>query len=128
MFTFKRLNVSDESLIKYCKVLSETFPESNKFNFNYLKWLYRGNPSGVALGFDAFIGEDLVAHYACIPKLMKVNGEPVKTLLSLNTATIKQYQGKGLFTKLAALTYQLGFDEGLIDWVVEILGDVIALA
>lgn len=112
MFTFKKLNVSDESLANYSKVLSEAFLDSKKFNLKYLQWLYRDNPSGVALGFDAYVGATLVAHYACIPKFIRVNGETVKTLLSLNTATISQYQGKGLFSKLAALTYQLGFDEG----------------
>lgn len=44
-----------------------------------------------------------MAHYACIP--IKIEGFKKDTLLSLNTATHPDYQRRGLFRELAALTY-----------------------
>jgi hypothetical protein len=44
----------------------------------------------------------------CVPTRVWVEGREVPVLLSLNTATHPDYQGKGLFTKLAAMTYEAG--------------------
>ena len=72
---------------------------------DYLRWLYADNPRGAVVGFDAFAGSDLAAHYATIPVAGLVDGVPAKGLLSLNTATHPSHQGKGLFTRLAEETY-----------------------
>jgi hypothetical protein len=44
--------------------------------------------------------------------MVRIDGEPVRVLLSLNTATHPQFQGKGLFTKLAAMTYEAAAAQG----------------
>jgi hypothetical protein len=77
-----------------------------------LKWLYTQNPTGHAIGYDAFCGEELAAHYVCIPVSVELEGRVQKSLLSLNTATHPKYQGKGLFTKLAEMTYAEGLKMG----------------
>jgi len=78
----------------------------------YLNWLYAQNPAGAAVGFNAFHDGALVAHYATIPLAARVNGRVERGLLSLNTATRADHQGKGLFPKLAERTYALAADSG----------------
>lgn len=55
----------------------------------------------------------MAAHYACVPARASVGGSVVNALLSLNTATDPDYQGQGLFTRLAQTTYQMAEAEGV---------------
>jgi hypothetical protein len=48
----------------------------------------------------------------CVPARAWVEGREAQVLLSLNTATHPDYQGKGLFTKLAAATFEAGAAAG----------------
>lgn len=93
-------------------LFSTCFPSSSICRSDYIDWLYRLNPDGEVVGFNAYDGTTLAAHYVCIPARAMVGGQVVKVLLSLNTATHPSYQGKGLFTKLADLTYHAGASMG----------------
>lgn len=108
MINFSPIDFTETSLAAYALLFSTCFPKSNKYSVKYLRWLYSENPAGSAIGFDAWDGEELAAHYVCIPTRASVAGQAVKVLLSLNTATHPSYQGKGLFTKLAEMTYDAG--------------------
>lgn len=100
------------TLAQYGALFAACFPGANKFTPDYLTWLYAANPDGPAVGMDAWDGERLAAHYVCIPARAWVEGRQVLVLLSLNTATHPDYQGKGLFTKLAAATFEAGAAAG----------------
>jgi len=100
------------TLERYGALFAACFPGVGKFTPAYLGWLYAANPDGLALGFDAWDGERLAAHYVCIPARAWVEGQEVMVLLSLNTATHPDYQGRGLFTKLAAMTFEAGAAAG----------------
>lgn len=80
----------------------------------YLRWLYCDNPWGKAVGFNAYAGDELAAHYATIPVEAMIDGARAQGLLSLNTATHPTHQGNGLLTKLAEQTYarahELGYE------------------
>lgn len=112
MINFSPLKFDDQSLRHYESLFFTCFSKDIKFEVNVLKWLYIKNPCGFAVGFDAYEGDELAAHYVCIPVSIRLNGKIEKALLSLNTATHPRYQGKGLFTKLAELTYQAAADQG----------------
>jgi predicted N-acetyltransferase YhbS len=112
------IQLDDEHLELYSALLlncfSDTQANRRKFSSACLAWLYKENPDGAALGFDAFDEDQLVAHYVCIPsKIIGTNG-PLRALLSLNTATLPSHQGRGLFTQLAKATFeaakQFGYD------------------
>ena len=100
------------TLAKYGALFAACFPGTDKFTPAYLDWLYVANPDGAAVGYDAWDGDRLAAHYVCVPARAWVEGQEVRVLLSLNTATHPDYQGKGLFTKLAAMTYEAGAQAG----------------
>jgi hypothetical protein len=92
----ERGNISHhEELFTLC------FPAFN-LNHQYLEWLYFSNPLGNVVGFDAMDGEILAAHYACIPTRIGTS----LGLLSLNTATHPAYRSRGLYQKLARMTYE----------------------
>jgi GNAT superfamily N-acetyltransferase len=103
--------VSTERLADYASLLNATFG-GNKFNMNALAWRYRDNPMGRIVGVDAWDGDRLAAHYITCPMQAKIEGRVVRGLLSMNTATHPDYQGQGLFTRLAATAYDLGKSAG----------------
>lgn len=109
---FAPVQLDPATMARYGDLFAACFPGTSKFTPAYLHWLYVANPDGAAVGFDAWDGERLAAHYVCVPARAWVEGAQVPVLLSLNTATHPDYQGKGLFTKLASMTYDAGAAHG----------------
>lgn len=101
-----------EHLTAYSDLLGRVFGPQPKFSQQALTWLYRDNPEGLVVGMDAWSGDRLAAHYVTIPTRARVAGTVVRGLLSLNTATDPDFQGQGLFTRLAASTYEAGAAQG----------------
>lgn len=82
------------------------------FNIKSFKRWYVDNPAGGVISYNAFDGDRMVAHYACIPTAMKINGTIVKGVLSMAVVTHPSYRGKGLFKTLATKTYALAKELG----------------
>lgn len=101
------------ALARYVQLFEDTFPLTASFTLPYLNWLYNANPDGLAIGFDAWAGDVLAAHYVCIPTQVRIEGVTSRSMLSLNTATHPDHQGKGLFTRLANATYEAATDQGI---------------
>ena len=112
MYDFILVQTDQESINKCLKILTSVFPVNKKFSNEYLKWLYSNNPDGGIVGYNAIFNNNIVAHYVAMPIVAEYNGSIVKGLLSLNTATVPEHQGKGLFLKLAELTYEYAFNNG----------------
>jgi GNAT superfamily N-acetyltransferase len=102
---------SPAQLQAYADLLNTTFG-ARQFTPQALAWRYRDNPAGQVVGADAWDGERLAAHYVTCPLEARIDGAVLRGLLSLNTATHPDYQGRGLFTRLAETTYGLGADAG----------------
>jgi GNAT superfamily N-acetyltransferase len=111
-YALREVSVDDASIAQAAELLRHVFPRSAHFTDEAVRWQYRDNPDGHVVGFNAWLGEELAAHYVTIPLLARVNGREEKGLLSLNTATHPSHQGKGLFTQLAKATYERGGREG----------------
>ncbi|MFN3573359.1 MAG: GNAT family N-acetyltransferase [Phenylobacterium sp.] len=104
--------VSAGQLNAYSELLSRVFGASSKFTPEAIAWRYRDNPAGEVVGADAWAGETLAAHYVTCPMTAEVEGRTLTGLLSLNTATHPDFQGRGLFTRLAQATYEDGAARG----------------
>lgn len=66
------------------------------------------------VGFMAFDSEETpAAYYGVFPVRMLVNGKQVLAAQSGDTMTSPKHQRKGLFTKLAGMTYDLCKEEGI---------------
>ncbi|HZH44649.1 MAG TPA: GNAT family N-acetyltransferase [Lysobacter sp.] len=110
---FERCGHVGTDLSEYVELFRACFPSAGKLaDPAYLRWLYAENPTGPVIGFNAREGGRLVAHYVCVPVPLELDGKRVRALLSLNTATHPDFQGRGLFTRLAELTYRAGAEEG----------------
>lgn len=104
---FRRVSVDEGTLHAYSKLLKSVFSDEKKFDVDALRWRYKDNPDGEAIGFDAFDGEELVAHYVTTPVTAIVNGSIQRGLLSLNTAVHEKYRGKNLFPVISKNTFEL---------------------
>lgn len=112
MYEFRPIELGNTTIIEMADLLAAVFPDSTKFSPEFLKWQYIDNPVGKVVGFNAYAEGNVVAHYATIPVLWRINGKLKKGLLSLNTATHQNHRGKKLFTQLASKTYALGKELG----------------
>ena len=112
-YSFK-YGIYDSAMIdKVVTLFTKAFYWTNKFSKEYLEWQYLKNPNGTVVSFNAF-SEDgtLAAHYAAIPVKMRLNGKEEIGLLSVNTATHPNHQGKKLFTRLATKAYKYAQENG----------------
>ena len=76
-----------------------------EMSLEYWNWRFLNNPYGdvqIALAFDQ---EKLVGHYAISPIDFTSNGKTFKVAHSMTTMTHPDYQGMGIFNKLASLLY-----------------------
>jgi GNAT superfamily N-acetyltransferase len=105
-------DATPERLLAYSHLLSDVFGEGPKFTEAAIAWRYRDNPIGTVVGADAWDGERLAAHYAVCPLEAAVEGRVIRGLVSLNTATHPDYQGRGLFSRLAESAYEQGATAG----------------
>ncbi len=85
---------------------------SHNFTPESFKFLYLDNPMGQVISFNAVCGERLAAHYACIPVKMKIEGRVVSGLLDIATVTHPDHRGRGLFKKLAGITFNYAKENG----------------
>lgn len=106
-YRIEQVRVDDASLQEILQLMLLAFVgHSEKFSIEYLKWQYADNPVGKIVGFNAYIGDVLAAHYVTMPIYMNISGKKTLGLLSLNTSTHPEHRGKRLFTILAEHTYQ----------------------
>jgi len=112
MYTFRHVAIDKEGIQQCSALLRVVFPQSDILNEAYLKWEYADNPAGNIVGFNAFEGDEMAAHYVTQPVVANLFGKETKGLLSLNTATHPNHQGKKLFITLADMTYQYAAENG----------------
>lgn len=104
---------TEEELQQLVDLQNEVYRERN-LNFtvdSFKKW-YIDNPCGRVLSFNAFDGDKMVAHYACIPTRMVFGESVLDGIHSMATVTHPDYRGRGLFKTLAKLTYDYAKEKG----------------
>lgn len=111
-YGIRELDLSPEGIRDCAQLLKVVFPHASHLTSDYLDWQYNRNPAGSAIGFNAWRGTTLAAHYVTIPAAARIAGEPRRGVLSLNTATHPDHQGKKLFTLLAQRTYETAASRG----------------
>lgn len=113
-YTIKQLlfDDGDLSLQKVVDLQNVVYEGKHTFTVNGFKQWYLNNPMGKVISFNAFYGDELVAHYACIPYKMEIEGRIVTGLFDMATVTHPGHRGKGLFKKLAKTTYDYAKGQG----------------
>lgn len=111
-YIFKPIDLTPEGTVEAADLLTAVFGSSTLFTPEFLDWEYNQNPVGTAVGFNAWAGNELAAHYVTLPIVAHLNGNKTRGLLSLNSATHENHRGKKLFTLLAEKTFELGLASG----------------
>jgi ribosomal protein S18 acetylase RimI-like enzyme len=106
-------------LEKVTALLRRVWPKNRRFNIRFIEWLYRDNPNGEAIGYNAFSEDDVAAHYVVVPFEVEIEGEPRKSALALNAGVDERHRGQSLFRKLAEMAHQRAQQIG-VDHIVAI--------
>lgn len=101
-----------QSLSKIVRLQNIVYEGKHTFKVEKIRKWYLDNPLGQVISFNAFYGDEIVAHYACIPYKMIIKGQEVIGLLDMATVTHPEHRGKGLFKKLAKITYDYAQNRG----------------
>ncbi|WP_271765495.1 GNAT family N-acetyltransferase [Aquimarina algiphila] len=111
-YNFLPIQTDKTSIKEVTDLLRITFPHAKKYTEAFISWQYIDNPVGEMMGYNAYAGTTLAAHYALMPIKAKIFGKEEKGLLSLNTATHPEHRGKRLFPRLASESYKDAADKG----------------
>lgn len=106
-YTIKRLDFSNPiDMNRLVNLQNAVYQGSHFFSEETFRFWYLDNPNGRVISFNAFHGEEMVAHYALIPVRMCVEQRIVPGLLSMATVTHPEHRGKGLFKRLARESFE----------------------
>lgn len=104
MYSIRPIETDDVSLLYCANFLANTFGRTDLFTLEYLQWLYRDCPSGSVLGYNAWFGDELVAHYPVLPIDVNIFGALRRGVISINNGTRLDHRRKGLMRNLAMRT------------------------
>ncbi|MBI5505721.1 MAG: GNAT family N-acetyltransferase, partial [Deltaproteobacteria bacterium] len=105
MITTRAIDLSPEGLQRSAAMLRAAMPRAAHMSAEFLAWQYVANPSGAALGLEAFDGERVVSHCVVQPLVARLHGREVRGVMSLNAATLPEYLGRGIYFGLADELY-----------------------
>jgi len=110
-YTIRPYREGDEfGIIKLFKVVFQKDYDIARWN-----WLYRDNPVGIKTIMVAENHQgEIIAHYAVCPIRIIIDKEQKLGTVSLDTMVHPEYQGLGLFTKLASRLYESIASQGMI--------------
>jgi hypothetical protein len=98
-----------------CLFLSEYDNSNSICNEDFLNWQYLKNPTGPAIitSCRSKLDNSLVGIYIVNPVNLVSKGKIIKSALSLNTFTRKDFRGLGLFPKMASICYEESRKRGI---------------
>lgn len=112
-YKFERLDFSNpEDMQKLVDLQNAVYAGKHVFTSSTFQHWYLNNPNGRVVSYNALCGNIIVAHYALVPVKMEIEGRVVLGLLSMATVTHPDHRGKGLFKKLAKMTYDYAAQNG----------------
>ena len=112
-YQIQRLDFSNtDDMNKLVLLQNIVYVGKHKFESQTFQHWYLDNPNGHVVSFNALYEDTIVAHYALIPVKMEIEGHVISGLLSMATVTHPAHRGKGLFVKLAKLTYDYAKQDG----------------
>lgn len=99
--------LTKEQFLDYIPSLNRLFKKSfgKDIHPDFLKWRYLDNPTGELLVAVAIEDGEIIANYSASPGFFRKGNESSKTALSMTTMTDPNYNGMGLFPKLANMLY-----------------------
>lgn len=107
------LDLTPRGIRKTRELMNVVWPLQTFFTDDYLDWQYNRNPTGQAFGFNAWLGDELIGHYASQPIRAKVlNHADRPGLMSLNSAIHPKHRRPRLFFRLVDRSFIEGANAG----------------
>ena len=67
-YRIEQVKVDEDSLQEILELMRLAFEgHAEKFSLEYMRWQYADNPVGTIVGFNAYMGDVLAAHYVTMP-------------------------------------------------------------
>ena len=95
-----KISNSIKNLEQYINLYNSCFSE-DKFNLDYLNWLYNKNPCGHYIGIDCFDNDVLIGQVGGMPIEFFWKEKKLKIIISINVCVDNNYRGQKLFSKIA---------------------------
>jgi GNAT superfamily N-acetyltransferase len=112
-YQFERLDFSQtEDMQKLLDLQNAVYAGKHIFTSSSFQHWYLDNPNGRVVSFNALYGNIIASHYALVPVKMEIEGRVVLGLLSMATVTHPDHRGRGLFKKLAKMSYDYAAQNG----------------
>lgn len=112
-YNIERLDFSNPAdMQKLVDLQNAVYKGKHVFCSASFKHWYLDNPNGHVISFNALYDDIIAAHYALIPVKMDIEGRIVNGLLSMATVTHPEHRGKGLFKKLAHMSFAYAAQNG----------------
>ncbi|MEA3052747.1 MAG: hypothetical protein QOG72_1650 [Sphingomonadales bacterium] len=112
-YRFELLEHSERGYAQVSKLLRQVFPKARHLTPRYLQWHYGQNPDGLAIGCNAFAGDELVGHMAALVFPCRLEGEARRGLFTVNGAVHPAHRGRRLQSRISAAMFEeaarLGF-------------------
>jgi len=111
-YSLRLLDYSDVEFERLSALLRLVFPRARHLTPRYLRWQYADNPDGLAVGCNAYRGDDLVGHLAMIAMPVKLEGELRSGLCLLNSAVHPDHRGRKVQTLVSEASVEEGVRRG----------------
>jgi GNAT superfamily N-acetyltransferase len=111
-YRLEPLRFDAPALEQVSHLLRLVFPRARHLTPRYLDWLYAANPDGEAVAFSAFAGDTLVGHLGGMALSARIEGEPRRGLLLLNSAVHPQHRRRSLMSRLSEAIFEEGSRRG----------------
>lgn len=96
------------------ELLRLVFPKASHLTSRYLEWQYGRNPDGLAVGCNAYAGDELVGHMAATPMTGRLEGEERPGLFMVNGAVHPDHRGRRLQSRISAAMFEEAVRRGHI--------------
>ncbi|HYJ81791.1 MAG TPA: GNAT family N-acetyltransferase [Allosphingosinicella sp.] len=105
-YRFERLEHDARGYERISRLLRQVFPKARHLTARYLEWHYGGNPDGMAVGCNAFAGDELVGHMAAIVFPCRLEGEDRLGMYTVNGAVHPGHRGRRLQSRISAAMFE----------------------
>ena len=111
-YRFRLIDHSDEELKRTSALLRLVFRKARHLTPRYLRWKYVDNPEGLAVGCNAYAGDEIVGTMTAVPMAGKLDGESRPGLFMLNGAVHPAHRGRKLQSRISAAIFEEAVTRG----------------
>ena len=105
-YRFELLQHDVREYTRISELLRLVFPKARQLTPRYLEWQYGRNPDGLAVGCNAYAGDELVGHMAATPMTGRLEGEERRGLFMVNGAVHPDHRGRRLQSRISAAMFE----------------------